>query len=591
MLKNNKKSLNNVLITLVQSHDIYLRVIKYIRSYILIFLLALLCMTIYGASDGVIPFLVKYVLEEVFRSKSESYLYAFPLILLGLSTVRSIADFGQQYLVSQIGHLVVRDLRQEMTDKVLRLSPRYFLHHSSGDIITRSTSDVLMVRSLITDSIASLIRDVIRIIVLFGSAIYLDPFLAAIAFIGVPLGVIPVYKFGKRLRRLSRIGQDGVGSLGARMQEFVAGSKIVQIFMAEEYESERFKNENEKLTQTLLKSERFRAAIGPINEILASIAICGVILYGGFSVFHESRTQGDFIAFLMAVFLMYDPFKKLSRVSSQIQIGVAGASRVFELIDEVPQIENNRATLALATKNSISFKSVHYRYPNSIQDALDGIDLSVDEGEKIAIVGFSGSGKSTLVDLIPRFLDPNDGLVEIGGTNIKYAELKDVRNRITMVTQHTFLFNDTIFNNILYGNRNATEEMVYEAASKAFAFEFIEKLPKGFNSVVGEGGFSLSGGERQRIAIARALLKDSPILILDEATASLDTKAERMVQQAIEELEKNRTSLVIAHRLSTIQNSDRIVVMSNGKIVETGTHQSLLSDNGEYQKLYSLQFS
>jgi subfamily B ATP-binding cassette protein MsbA len=471
------------------------------------------------------------------------------------------------------------------------LGPTYFLYNSSGDILARINGDVLLMRSLLTDTVAAILRDLIRILVLIGTAFYLDPQLGMIAFVVLPIGLIPIVRFGRKVRKLSKRGQDSIGVLGSLLNETVLGSKVIKIFGAEKFEELRFAQENERLTQTFIRSERIKAIAGPLNEVLASFAIAGVVLYGGLSVASGTRTQGDFIAFLMACFLLYDPFKKLTRISGTVFLGIAGASRVFELLDVEVDIKNpERPVMLPLGKHDIVLKDVSLRYPGKDLLALRDINLYIKVGEKVALVGFSGAGKSTLFDLIPRFIDPTSGSVQLGGVDIRNLGLQDLRSRITMVSQHTFLFNDSILNNIRYGSFNSSISQVEKVAIDAGAYEFIQNLPKGFDTVIGEGGYSLSGGERQRIAIARAMLKNSPILLLDEATASLDNRSERVVQEAIQRLERNRTSLVIAHRLSSIRGVDRIIVLKAGQIVESGTHDELMELKGEYCALYSYQF-
>lgn len=569
----------------------YARVVGYLKDYREPFFISLVCMVIFGATDGALPFIVKGALDKVFSGKDSTYIYALPAAIIFLSIVRAVADFGQQYLIGKIGHSVVRDLRNRMVQRILELGPEYFLRNSSGEILSRVGNDVMLMRDLITNSVSAFLRDTIRIIALVCAAFYLDPTLALIAFVLFPIGVYPIVRFGKRMRYLSRKGQTAIGDMGAFINEVVLGAKIIKIFGAEKYEYEKFDTKNCALTKTFIKSEKIKALSGPVNEILASLVIAAILLYGGMSVINEKRTEGDFIAFLMAVLLMYDPFKKLSRLNNSIQQGMAGALRVFEIIDEKPLIVEPEKTVPLTTSSEIKFNGVTFSYPKSDLEALKEISLTVEEGQRVALVGFSGSGKSTLMDMIPRFIEPTLGSVTIGGVDVKSVSLTELRNRITMVTQHTFLFNDTIYNNILYGRRTASREEVMNAAEKAFATDFINNLSDGFETVVGESGLSLSGGERQRIAIARAILKDAPIVLLDEATASLDTKAERMVQNALEELEQEKTSLIIAHRLSTIKSADLIVVMEDGCVVERGTHDELLAKKGSYFKLYQMQFS
>ncbi len=570
---------------------IYRRVLSFLRPYRSTFIVALAAMVIFGASDGGVPFLVKYTLDRIFSEQNRTYLYLLPVILIAFALTRALCDFAQQYLMGKVGHNIVRDMRTELNKVLLQLPPSYFLNISPADLLSRITSDVVLVRTILTDSVAAVIRDTIRIAALIVAALYLDPILALIAILFFPVGILPVMRLGKKMRKLGRIGQDAVGTLSSMLQETVVGNRVVKIFCRERYEEDRFQGENERLNRTFIKSEKARALSGPINEVLASLAISGVLIYGGTSVIHGTRTQGDFIAFLISVFLLYDPFKRLSKVHTTIQQGMAGAERIFEILDEKPSIQDPSDPLPLPDSNALEFRDVTFTYPGAEQPALEDISIVIEEGRKTALVGFSGAGKSTLIDLVPRFIDPDKGELLLGGINVRHLKLEDLRSRIALVGQHTFLFNDSIYNNIAYGRPDATFDEVESAAKAAFAFDFIMQLPRGFDTNVGEAGLALSGGERQRIAIARALLKDAPILILDEATASLDNKSEREVQSALHRLEQGRTTIVIAHRLSTIRNADIIIVMRNGRIIERGAHDELLREAGEFSRLYALQFS
>jgi subfamily B ATP-binding cassette protein MsbA len=567
------------------------RLLAYLRPYRKEFAIALFCMVLFGATDGGVPFLVKTILDGVFKNQDRTLLQVLPILLVGFAVLRAVLDFLQQFLMARIGHNIVRDMRNQLNAHLLTLSSDFYLVNSSANLLSRITSDVLLLRGLLTDSVASIIRDTIRVVALLIAAVYLDPFLALIAFVVFPIGVFPVYRYGRRMRKLSKVGQDAIGRISGILQETIVGHRVVKVFGQENYERERFEAENQKLNAVFVKAEKIKAMTGPINEILATLAIAGIILYGGWSVIGGVRSQGDFIAFLLSVFLLYDPFKRLSRVNSIIAQGLSGADRIFEVLDTRPSIVDPVQPVKLAAANTIEFEGVNFTYPGADVAALSDLSLTIEEGHKVALVGFSGAGKSTVVDLIARFIDPVTGVVRIGGTDISTVTLADLRSRIALVGQHTFLFNDTIFKNIHYGNPAASAADVEQAARAAFAYDFIVRLPAGFETQVGESGMSLSGGERQRIAIARAILKNAPILILDEATASLDNRSEREVQSAIQALEQGRTTVVVAHRLSTVRDADMIVVLKEGRIVETGRHAELLSIEGEYSRLYALQFA
>lgn len=573
----------------------YKRVLQYLKAHKAAFFTALVCMVIFGATDSALVFLLKNIFDGVFANRNEQILWLLPGLIMGFSVVRAASDFGQQFLMARVGHKVTEDIRNEVNRHVLSLSPDFFVRHSTGELLSRVTSDVLLMRTLLTDSSASIIRDLIRLVGLMGTCVYLDPTLSGIAIVFFPVAGVPIAKIGKKIRRLSKRGQDAIGELSALFQESMQGQRVVKIFCREGFEQERFERENHELTRTFIKSERLRAVAGPINEVFAGLAICGVVLYGGYTVISGVRSSGEFIAFLAAVFLMYEPFKKLTRVNATIQQGLAGAQRIFEILDTKPSVIEPTVCRTVPKRYDIELRDVSYEYParnggDEMSLALENVSLVIPEGKKVALVGFSGAGKSTMVDLIPRFIDPSRGGVFLGGVDLRELSLRELRGQMAMVGQHTFLFNDTIFNNIAYGNPKASQAEVEAAAKAAFAYDFITRLPSGFESLVGEGGMTLSGGERQRLAIARAILKNAPILILDEATASLDNQAEREVQSAIQALEQGRTTVVIAHRLSTVQDADLIVVMSKGRIVEQGTHAELLGKGGEFSRLHALQF-
>ena len=588
------------------SARVYRRLLSYLKPYKRQFAFALVAMVLYGATDGIIPYLLKRILDDVFGSQNEQMLITLVGVIVAFALIRGIFGFLEKYLSAWVGFAIIRDLRNEINRKLLHLSSTFYLGNSTGNIISRVTNDTLLVRTALTDAAAALLRDSVRVVALLAVALYLDPTLALIAFIGFPLGIYPVIRFGKKVRRLSRSGQDHFGGLTSVLQESIVGHEVVQAFGREEFEHQRFAQENERFTSTFLRAEKYGALAGPTNEVIASFAIAGVILYGGFSVISGVRTQGDFIAFITALFLLYEPLKKISRINNSIQAGVAASERIFEVLDSHEQVLDCDDAASLSSKNpAIEYRNLWFRYPKAAQLAaplsvdsaspdsdwvLKNVSLSIEPGKTLALVGLSGGGKSTLVRLLPRFYEPQRGEIFVDGRDIKEYTLRSLRASIAVVNQHTFLFNDTVFANIAYGRESASPEEIVAAAKSAHADEFIRKLPHGYETVIGEQGLSLSGGQRARLAIARALVRDAPILILDEATASLDSESEELVQDAINVLMKGRTVLVIAHRLATIREASAIAVIHRGELQELGTHDELLKRGGEYAKLYRLQF-
>ncbi|OVE79662.1 hypothetical protein BVY02_02580 [bacterium J17] len=597
-----------------KSYKIFRRLLAYLRPYRKRFIFALLAMVGYGASEGLIPYLLKRILDDVFGNQNSDMLYVLVVAIIGFSIVRGLLGFFQRYLAAFVGLKIIEDIRNQIIDRLLYLPSSFYSKTSSGSLISRMTNDTLLIKSALTDGASALLRDSVRIVALVSVALYLDPVLGLIAVLGFPIGLLPVLKFGKKVRRLSRVGQDKFGGLTSLLHELIVGHKVVKSFAMEDVEKDKFSKENESTTQTFQKAEKYGALSGPSNEFLGSVLIGLIILYGGVSVISGVRTQGDFIAFITAMFLLYEPLKKIGRVNNTIQIGVSAAERVFEVIDTESEIVESANPVHLRTEHpEIVYNDVWFRYQpgpvtseevgQSLGDdittdegseqsrwALKGVSLRIGAGEKIALVGMSGGGKSTFVNLLPRFFDPSKGSVSIDGVDLRDFNLKSLRQSVAMVSQHTFLFNDTVLANISYGRRGASEAEVVQAAKAANAHDFIMNLPDAYQTLVGEQGLLLSGGERARLAIARALLKDAPILVLDEATASLDSESEMLVQEAVERLMRNRTVLMIAHRLATVRNADSIAVFRKGELVEFGSHERLLESGGEYAKLYRLQF-
>ena len=570
--------------------DIYRRLFSYLRPYLYsAFIPAVACMILFSATNGVLPFLVEHVFDDIFAEKNLDALKTLPVIIIITFGFRSLCNFGHIYLMEYVGQRIVQDLRNTLNAHLQSLSLSFFQRHPTGTLISRVTNDTLLVRQALTQATASMMRDATTLIVLVTVAFFKDWVLASIAFIAFPATIWPLMRIYQKVRRLSRKGQGSLGYLSALLQETIQGTRVVKAFGMEGYERQRFATENHRLYKHAIRAGRLKAFVPSMVELLAACGIAGVVWYGGTSVIEGERTQGGFVAFLTAMLLIYQPFKHLTRTNTAVQNGLAGAERLFEVLDEQSDIQERPQARALSRlRNSIEFRDVSFRYQDDW--VLQHIDLSIDAGQVVALVGPSGGGKSTLADLIPRFYDVNQGRISIDEVDVRDVTLASLRSQIAVVTQATFLFNDTVRNNIAYGRPEQPEEEIIAAAKAAHAHEFITALPQGYDTEIGELGVILSGGQRQRLAIARALLKNAPILILDEATSSLDNESERLVQDAIEQLMIGRTVLVIAHRLSTIQQADRIVVLDSGKIMEEGPHAELLAHNTHYRRLYELQF-
>jgi len=548
----------------------------------------MVCMLGFSATGGAIPFLVQSIFDDVFARRDQSALVYLPLIIVGVFVLRGLMNFGQSYLTAYVGLRIIKDIRDALNQHIQSLSLSFFQRHPTSTIISRVNSDVILVRSALTDSVASLMRDTTSLLALMAVAFFMDWVLASIAFVAFPLSIYPITRISRKVKRFTKRGQITTGILATLLQESIQGNRIVKAFGMEEYENGRFSKENQRLLNLSLRASRMKAVVTPSMEILASLSIGAVVWYGGSSVIGGGRTQGEFMAFMTAMFLMYQPFKHLTKTYTTIQQGIAGAERIYEILDIEPEIKDRPgARPAAAFSREIEFHGVGFGYEQKL--VLRNINLRIKSGEMIALVGVSGVGKSTLADLIPRFYDVTSGKITIDGADIRDVTLESLRSQIGIVAQHTFLFNDSIRNNIAYGDPCKDMDQITAAAKAAHAHDFIMDTAQGYDTIVGEMGMKLSGGQRQRLSIARALLKDAPILILDEATSSLDTESERLVQEALENLMIQRTTLVIAHRLSTIRKANRIVVLVDGAVVEEGTHEELLARKRAYSKLYTLQ--
>ncbi|HOE23020.1 MAG TPA: lipid A export permease/ATP-binding protein MsbA [Smithellaceae bacterium] len=569
--------------------ETFQRLFMMAKQYYMRFLFAAICMVVAGGLQSALPLIAKPAIDEIFMSKNIDALKWIPLAIIAIFLFKGLANYGQTILMSSIGLRIVTDLRNKLYEQIQKQSLSFFAEHPTGLLMSRITNDVQAVQTASSEAITALVKDTFMLIALVGVIFYMDWKLALIAMVVFPLTIYPISRFGKKMRKVTTSSQITMGTLNSLLQETISGTRIVKAFCMEKYESERFAAENERLFKYSMKAVSVNAISSPLMDFLGGLGIAAVITYGGYNVVQGHSTPGTFFSFIAALLMLYEPIKRLTNVNNTINQGVAGAERIFSVIDRTPDIEDRPGAVALPKiSRGIDIENVTFCYETT--PVLKNINLSIKAGEVIAFVGMSGGGKTSLVNLIPRFYDVTEGRILIDGHDIRDVSLQSLRGQIAIVTQQTILFNDTVRNNIAYGDIRKTDEDIYNAARAANAHDFILRLPNGYDSNIGELGTKLSGGEKQRISIARALLKDAPILILDEATSSLDTEAEIEVQEALDNLMRGRTTLVIAHRLSTIRNADRIIALVNGEIVEEGNHDALMEKKGEYYRLYNLQF-
>jgi subfamily B ATP-binding cassette protein MsbA len=576
----------------MNSKDLYLRLLGYVLPYRRTFAFALLGTVAFAATEPAMPALMKPLLDEAFVAKNADTLVTLPLLLMLLFVVRGGASFISGYGMKWVATRVVMDLRKEMFDKLQTLPIHYFDNHSSGNIISKHTFNVSRVMAAATEVIVTLVKDSLTIIGLLAYALYINWQLSLIVFLIAPPTALVIRYFSRRMRRLSRSLQDSVGDLTRVVQEAINGNREVKIFGGEEYERERFQHLNNWIRRYHMKEAAASEINVPVVQILTVAALSIVVYFAALQSQSGDITVGEFVSLITALALLSSPIKRLTKVNVRLQNGLAAAESVFGLIDEPPESDRGEISIDRA-RGDIEFRGVSYTHVGSKGPVLHDIDLHIRAGETIALVGPSGGGKTTLASLLPRFYNPSAGTILLDGTDAQDITLASLRRQIAYVGQHIILFNDTVGANIAYGaqGREISTEDIRQAATKAHAMEFIEKLPDGIDTLVGENGVRLSAGQRQRLAIARALIKDAPILILDEATSALDTESEKIVQAALDTLRRGRTSLVIAHRLSTIENADRILAMKDGRIVESGTHHELLEQGGVYAQLYRAQTS
>ncbi len=570
-----------------QSLRMYLRLLGYVRPYKGKLIISTLAMIGVAAMTALSALIIKNVLDDVFIAGDRQLLLLIPVAIIVIFMLKGIFRYVRTYVMSWAGLRMVQDIRNELYEHMHRMSLSFFTQTPTGVLMSRVTYDVSMMQRAVTEAFVGAFRDVFTILALAVVVFYRNAQLGMIALVGFPLAFYPLVRFGRKMKKASRRSQEQVGNLSKLIQERISGAGLVKASGTESVELDEFKRENEKLVRSFLKIERVKSLSNPVMEFIGAASIAFIIWIGGMTVINGKMTVGEFFSFLAALMMLYEPVKHITSVNNVIQQGLAAAERVFEILDISPEIADAPDAVAIPPSSGhISFKDVSFRYDE--EWVLRDINLDIASGTKLAIVGTSGGGKTTLVNLIPRFYDATEGKVTLDTYDVREVTQKSLREQISIVSQEVILFNDTIGNNICYGMKDVSETDLETALRTAYAMDFVNSLPEGLDTVIGERGARLSGGQRQRISIARALLKNSPILILDEATSSLDTESEHLVQKALENLVRGRTTLTIAHRISTVKDADRIIVISRGRIVESGRHEELITLGGEYSRLYSL---
>jgi ATP-binding cassette, subfamily B, bacterial MsbA len=567
------------------------RLLPYVRPYGVWLVVGGGLAVVVSGMDGAIAWLVKPTMDGIFIRRDLAMLKLLPLLLLAVYLVKGAARYGQSYMMAAVGERIIAAIRRDLYVHIQAMPLAFFQNRHSADLMARVVVDATRLAKLSSEILVMAFRQVATIVALLGVMFTQEARLTLLALIAFPLVGLSIRAMGRQLYKINRRTQEQIGALTTLLQEAFTGTKIVKAFGREEHERSRFDRINRRLLELSLKDHRVDELSEPLMEILAAFGVMAILWYGGYRVVQGDMTPGALFSFVTATLMLYGPVRKLSRMANLYQQTMPSADRVFEVLALEPAVADGPDALTLpAFRRQIEFDHVWFQYDDG-EMVLKDISLTVPRGEVLAFVGMSGAGKSTLTDLIPRFHDVTQGRVLVDGMDIRECTQESLRAQIAIVTQDTFLFNDTIETNIAYGKPGATREEIERAARAAYAHEFISGLPAGYGTLVGERGVKLSGGQRQRIALARAFLKDPAILILDEVTSDLDAESEFMVQQALTDLTKNRTVFLIAHRLSTVRLAHRIAVFQEGRIVEEGRHDELLARDGLYRRLHALQFT
>lgn len=570
-----------------RNRQMYRRLLGYIWPHWRLYALGVVCMVLSSIVEPALPALLKYLLDDGFNKARVGWGWLmYPVGIFVLFIFRAIVGYGADCVMAWVGQQVVTEMRRQMFWRLVRLPTSYYGEHSSGRLLSRVAHDVTGVAQASTSTISALVKDGVSILGLLGWLVFLNWRLTLVAVAMMPLIGIAVGYFSRRLRRISRGIQTSQGAITQALQDVIEGQKVIKIYGGQQFEANRFEAVIETQRKQQMKAVMSNAALGPVVQTFAVIALAVIMGIALYQAANGDATVGDFVSFITAMLMLLAPTKRLTNLNSQVQHALVAAESVFELIDEAAENDQGKREIGRA-RGQLEFDGVSFIYPGHERKVLDELDLEIAPGECVALVGPSGSGKTTIANLLPRFYSPTAGKIRLDGIELDEITLASLRKNIALVSQEVTLFNDTIANNIAYGaDGSVSAEMVVKAAQQAHALEFIERLPDGMQTMIGERGVKLSGGQRQRLAIARALLKDAPVLILDEATSALDNESERQVQAALDELMVGRTTLIIAHRLSTIEKADRIVVLSHGRKCEEGAHAELIGRSGIYASLY-----